>query len=170
MIAMALSCNPELMLADEPTTALDVTIQAQILVLMNKLKEAIGTSIILITHDLGVIAKMAQNVCVMYAGVVVEHANVKTLFKEPLHPYTLGLLTSIPRVRGKGDLKKRLNTIKGIVPNLLDLPIGCRFSDRCPEMHAPCLKKEPPLEPVPRGLDKSHLVRCWLYSKPYENK
>ena len=163
MIAMALSCNPKLMLADEPTTALDVTIQAQILFLMDKLKEAIGTSIILITHDLGVIAKMAKNVCVMYAGVVVEYADVMTLFKEPLHPYTLGLLTSIPRVRRKGNQKKRLNTIRGIVPNLLDLPQGCRFSDRCPDTHDPCLKREPPLTPVLSDSDKTHLVRCWLH-------
>ena len=169
MIAMALSCNPKLMLADEPTTALDVTIQAQILFLMNKLKEAIGTSIILITHDLGVIAKMAQNVCVMYAGVVVEYADVMTLFKDPLHPYTLGLLTSIPRARRKGDQKKRLNTIRGIVPNLLDLPQGCRFSDRCPDTHDPCLNREPPLALVVSDFNKTHLVRCWLHKQPSPN-
>jgi len=166
MIAMALSCNPKLMLADEPTTALDVTIQAQILDLMNKLKEEVGTSIILITHNLGVIAEMAQNVSVMYAGVVVETADVRTLFAEPLHPYTVGLLTSIPRVDRDVGKKTRLNTIAGIVPSLLDLPVGCRFSDRCPHVHEPCRKWEPPLAVPPNISRKDHMVRCWLHLPP----
>lgn len=165
MIAMALSCNPKLMLADEPTTALDVTIQAQILHLMNELKERIGTSIMLITHDLGVIAKMAQKVCVMYAGVVVETADVFTLFSNPLHPYTKGLLSSLPRHRHPGEEKQRLTTIKGIVPSLLNLPAGCKFSDRCPHAFEPCKKWEPPLLPV-NETKGSHLVNCWLHHTP----
>ena len=163
MIAMALSCNPQLMLADEPTTALDVTIQAQILSLMNKLKERVGTSILLITHNLGVIAKMAQNVCVMYAGVVVETADVLTLFAKPKHPYTIGLLTSIPRADQTAGTKKQLNTIKGIVPSLLDLPVGCKFNDRCPDVHDPCRRWEPSLAPPTGGSKPGHLVRCWLH-------
>ncbi|MBW2146517.1 MAG: ABC transporter ATP-binding protein [Deltaproteobacteria bacterium] len=166
MIAMALSCNPKLMLADEPTTALDVTIQAQILNIMNKLKEEVGTSIILITHNLGVIAEMAQSVSVMYAGVVVENADVYTLFGEPLHPYTIGLLTSIPRADRDAGKKTRLNTIPGIVPSLLELPVGCRFSDRCPHVHEPCTKWEPPLDPPTKTGKKDHLVRCWLHLTP----
>ncbi len=166
MIAMALSCNPKLMLADEPTTALDVTIQAQILDLMNKLKEEVGTSIILITHNLGVIAEMAKSVSVMYAGVVVENADIRTLFGEPLHPYTIGLLTSIPRVDHAAIKKSRLNTIAGIVPSLLELPVGCRFNDRCPNVHEPCNKWEPPLAPPSNGSKQDHLVRCWLHLPP----
>jgi len=166
MIAMALSCNPKLMLADEPTTALDVTIQAQILDLMNKLKEDVGTSIILITHNLGVIAEMAKKVSVMYAGVVVEHADIRTLFSEPLHPYTTGLLTSIPRVDRTAGKKSRLNTIPGIVPSLLELPVGCRFSDRCPHVHEPCRKWEPPLATPSNASKKDHVVRCWLHLTP----
>jgi peptide/nickel transport system ATP-binding protein len=165
MIAMALSCNPKLMLADEPTTALDVTIQAQILNLMNELKERIGTSIMLITHDLGVIAKMAQKVCIMYAGVVVETADVFTLFSNPLHPYTLGLLASLPRPHHSGEEKQRLNAIKGIVPSLLHLPVGCKFNDRCPKVFEPCKKWEPPLLPV-NGSKGRHLVNCWLHHTP----
>jgi peptide/nickel transport system ATP-binding protein/oligopeptide transport system ATP-binding protein len=166
MIAMALSCNPRLMLADEPTTALDVTIQAQILDLMNKLKEEVGTAIILITHNLGVIAEMAQNVVVMYAGVVVESTDIRTLFSDPLHPYTIGLLTSIPRADRDAGKKKRLNTIPGIVPNLLDLPVGCRFSDRCANCHEPCRKKEPPLVRLDNVSNRNHWVRCWLHLTP----
>jgi peptide/nickel transport system ATP-binding protein/oligopeptide transport system ATP-binding protein len=168
MIAMALSCKPTLMLADEPTTALDVTIQAQILHLMNKLKEAVGTSIILITHDLGVIAKMAQRVCVMYAGVIVETADIITLFSKPQHPYTKGLLTSMPRADRDAEEKSRLNTIPGIVPSLLDLPAGCRFSDRCTEVHETCLKYEPTLERLEDSCEDDHQVRCWLYQRPPE--
>jgi peptide/nickel transport system ATP-binding protein len=163
MIAMALSCNPMLMLADEPTTALDGTIQAQILTLMNKLKKEIGTAIVFITHDLGVVAEMAQRVCVMYAGVVVESADVRTLFASPLHPYTAGLLTSIPRVDRDAGRVHRLNTIPGVVPNLLELPVGCRFSDRCSKVFEPCRKWEPPLAPPSGGSQKDHLIRCWLH-------
>jgi oligopeptide/dipeptide ABC transporter ATP-binding protein len=166
MIAMALSCNPRLMLADEPTTALDVTIQAQILDLMNKLKEEVGTSIVLITHNLGVIAEMAQNVSVMYAGVVVENTDVRTLFANPLHPYTVGLLTSIPRADHGAGKKRRLNTIPGIVPSLLNLPVGCRFSDRCSHVHEPCHKWEPPLAYPKNGIETDHSVRCWLHLTP----
>ena len=167
MIAMALSCNPKLMIADEPTTALDVTIQAQILVLMNKLKEEIGTSIILITHNLGVIAEMCQNVCVMYAGVVMEYADAITLFHKPLHPYTGGLLKSVPRIDLAAIKKTRLSTIPGVVPSVLELPVGCRFSDRCSQVRELCKKWEPPLAPV-NGSQDGHLVRCWLYHSPPE--
>jgi len=168
MIAMALSCNPKLLLADEPTTALDVTIQAQILDLMNKLKSQAGTAIVLITHNLGVVAEMAQSVCVMYAGVLVEAADVYSLFAEPLHPYTSGLLTSIPRLDPEAEKKDRLSTIPGLVPSLLDLPPGCRFSNRCPRVHEPCRKWEPPLAPASDGSPGDHLVRCWLYAEPPE--
>ncbi len=163
MIAIALSCHPRLMLADEPTTALDVTIQAQILDLMNRLKEEVGTSIIFITHDLGVIAEMAKTVFVMYAGVVVEEADVRSLFAEPLHPYTIGLLKSIPRVNRDLGVKTELYSIPGIVPSLLDLPEGCRFRDRCPNVHNPCKWREPPLAPASTTSKQDHLVRCWLY-------
>lgn len=166
MIAMALSCNPKLMIADEPTTALDVTIQAQILELLNKLKEQIGTSIILITHDLGVIAEMAHKVSVMYAGVVVENANVRKIFTKPLHPYTVGLLESIPRGDRDAGKKTRLKTISGIVPSLLELPVGCRFSNRCSHVYEPCGQLEPPLAPSNKTKEKDHLVRCWLHIKP----
>ncbi|SEB65302.1 peptide/nickel transport system ATP-binding protein/oligopeptide transport system ATP-binding protein [Nitratireductor aquibiodomus] len=167
MIAMALACRPQIMLADEPTTALDVTIQAQILKLMNRLKEEIGTSILFITHDLGVIAKMTQRVLVMYAGVIVEEAPVRDLFAKPLHPYTAGLLRSIPRVDKAAGRQRRLHTIKGVVPNLLSLPRGCRFSDRCPDVHEPCRKWEPPLASPEDGPDDgSRRVRCWLHKRP----
>ncbi len=163
MIAMALACRPQIMLADEPTTALDVTIQAQILRLMNNLKDEIGTSILLITHDLGVIAKMAQRVLVMYAGVVVEEADVRELFGKPLHPYAQGLLRSIPKVDRDAGRHRRLHTIKGIVPSMLALPWGCRFSDRCPEVHDPCRKWEPPLAESDE-VGGSRRVRCWLHT------
>jgi oligopeptide/dipeptide ABC transporter ATP-binding protein len=158
MIAMALACNPRLMIADEPTTALDVTIQAQILDLMNKLKAEIGASILFITHDLGVIAEMAQNVAVMYAGKVVEYADVNNLFANPKHPYTVGLLQSIP-VMGRNS-GKRLNTIKGTVPSLLNLPSGCMFNDRCPDVFSDCRQIEP--EMVAAG--PHHLARCLKYA------
>src|SRR2546422_7757525 len=132
MIAMALSCNPKLLIADEPTTALDVTIQAQILDLLNELKAKIGMAVMLITHDMGVIAETAQRVMVMYAGKVVEEASVKQLFKEPLHPYTQGLLRSIPRIDLAATKKQRLEAIPGVVPSLLNLPKGCSFAPRCP--------------------------------------
>src|SRR5439155_1735259 len=132
MIAMALSCNPKLLIADEPTTALDVTSQAQILELLNELKAKIGMAVLLITHDMGVIAETAQRVMVMYAGKVVEEAPVKALFKEPLHPYTQGLLRSIPRIDLAATKKQRLDAIPGVVPSRLNLPNGCKFEPRCP--------------------------------------
>jgi peptide/nickel transport system ATP-binding protein len=159
MIAMALACNPKLMIADEPTTALDVTIQAQILDLMNKLKSETGAAILFITHDLGVIAEMAQMVAVMYAGRVVEYADVKTLFSNPQHPYTIGLMESIP-VLGLNSGKKRLQTIKGTVPSLFNLPKGCNFSNRCPDVFDQCQKIEPP----EYNISDNHTVRCLKYA------
>jgi oligopeptide/dipeptide ABC transporter ATP-binding protein len=157
MIAMALACDPRLMLADEPTTALDVTIQAQILELMNDIQKNRGMGIILITHDLGIVAEMADRVAVMYTGKIVEEASTSDIFRSPLHPYTSGLLKSIPRVgkKGVGD-KKRLHVIQGMVPDLRNLPKGCSFKDRCPEADHVC--DNPPVleEKAP-----SHLCRCW---------
>ena len=170
MIAMALSCNPSLMLADEPTTALDVTIQAQVLDLMLKLREESGTAIILITHNMGVTAEMADRVCVMYAGVVVETAHVLTLFGNPLHPYTRGLLSSIPRADRRMKRRGRLTTIPGMVPSLLNLPPGCRFANRCQEVHEPCLSNEPPLRPAAGASGNAHLVRCWNYHTSEEER
>jgi oligopeptide/dipeptide ABC transporter ATP-binding protein len=161
MIAMALACVPDLLIADEPTTALDVTIQAQILGLMKDLREKIGTSIILITHDLGVVAEMAERVAVMYAGRIVEQTDVNTLFAQPLHPYTQGLIGSIPVL---GKLKDRLEVIPGSVPNLVNLPPGCRFAPRCKARLeynlAICSETEPQLIEAANG----HAVRCWLYA------
>lgn len=159
MIAMALACNPKLMIADEPTTALDVTIQAQILALMNKLKEETGASILFITHDLCVIAEMAQHVAVMYAGKVMEYTDVQTLFAEPKHPYTVGLLQSIP-VLGRGQRDQKLNAISGVVPSLLNLPSGCLFSDRCPDVFTDCITIEPHMYQV----GKNHTARCLKYA------
>jgi len=159
MIAMALACSPTLMIADEPTTALDVTIQAQILALMNKLKEETGASILFITHDLGVIAEMAQHVAVMYAGKVMEYTDVKTLFAEPKHPYTVGLLQSII-VLGRGQRDQKLNAISGVVPSLFNLPSGCLFSDRCPDVFADCRIIEPHMYQV----GKNHTARCLKYA------
>ncbi len=159
MIAMALSCNPKLLIADEPTTALDVTIQAQILELLNELKAKLGMAVLLITHDMGVIAETAQRVMVMYAAKVVEEAPVKSLFKEPLHPYTQGLLRSIPRIDLAATKKLRLEAIPGVVPSLLDIPPGCRFTPRCPFAKAVCSEKDPVLKEVKPG----HKVSCWLY-------
>ena len=158
MIAMALSCNPQLILADEPTTALDVTIQAQIMNLMVRLKEKFGTSIVLITHDLGVIAEMASRVVVMYAGKVVEEAPVKALFKYPLHPYTQGLLRSVPVIGRKAETGRRLQEIPGIVPSPLEMPVGCRFHPRCPKALDICCEKEPPM----LHFDEHRRVNCWL--------
>lgn len=159
MIAMALSCEPELLIADEPTTALDVTIQAQILDLIRDLQEKSNTAVILITHDLGVIAEMADRVAVMYAGEIVEETDVSTLFNEPQHPYTQGLLASIPIL---GAPKDELETIPGVVPSLIDLPKGCRFAARCvarvENNLSICLEQAPQLLPVAPG----HHVRCWL--------
>jgi peptide/nickel transport system ATP-binding protein len=158
MIAMALACDPKLMLADEPTTALDVTIQAQILDLMNHIKNTRGTGIILITHDLGVIAEMADRVAVMYTGMIVEEAPVRDLFESPQHPYTIGLLKSIPRIEiGAEAHKSRLHVISGMVPDLRHLPEGCTYQDRCPEVQAKC--KEPPLL---ERKTSGHPVRCWM--------
>jgi oligopeptide/dipeptide ABC transporter ATP-binding protein len=154
MIAMALSTNPELLIADEPTTALDVTIQAQILELMKEMRSRNQMAIILITHDLGVVAEMADDVVVMYAGKVVEKADVATVFDRPHHPYTKGLLASIPRL---GDRRQRLEVIKGMVPNPLNLPAGCLFKRRCPYA-MPICDTAPPLQEVSPG----HLSRCWL--------
>ncbi len=159
MIAMALACNPKLMIADEPTTALDVTIQAQILDLMNKLKDETGASILFITHDLGVIAEMAQNVAVMYAGKVMEHTDVKTLYANPKNPYTIGLLQSIP-VLGRENKEDRLKTISGVVPSLLNLPSGCLYNDRCPDVFNDCHQVEPQMYQV----GNNHFVRCLKYA------
>jgi len=158
MIAMALACHPKLMIADEPTTALDVTIQAQILDLMNQLKKEIGASILFITHDLGVIAEMAQRVAVMYAGKMMEAADVKTLFAEPKHPYTVGLMNSIP-ILGLRKKQRRLSTIAGVVPSLFKLPQGCLFNERCSMVMKECASVEPPMIELGNG----HLVRCLKY-------
>jgi oligopeptide/dipeptide ABC transporter ATP-binding protein len=161
MIAMALALSPELLIADEPTTALDVTIQAQILDLMRQLRTRTGTAVILITHDLGIIAEMADRVAVMYAGQIVEQAEVGELFEKPLHPYTVGLLGSIPVL---GEVTERLEVIPGVVPNLINLPKGCRFAPRCRKREqyglAICEQREPDLVEV----RYSHLARCWLYN------
>jgi oligopeptide/dipeptide ABC transporter ATP-binding protein len=156
MIAMALACNPALLIADEPTTALDVTIQAQILQLINDLKTEYNTSVLLITHDLGVIAEMSDHVAVMYAGHIVEYADVHTLFENPLHPYTKGLYKSIPRLDVEA---RRLDTISGMVPNLIDLPPGCPYQNRCEYCFDICLKEMPVLVPVA----DQHFVKCHLY-------
>jgi len=157
MIAMALSCNPQLLLADEPTTALDVTIQAQIMDIMQRLKEDFEASIVLITHDLGIIAEMANRVIVMYAGKVVEEAPIKELFKDPRHPYTQGLLGSIPVIGRKAQTGRSLQEIQGIVPNPLDMPRGCRFHPRCPKTMSICREQEPPIV----NLARHRRVNCW---------
>jgi len=154
MIAMALACNPKLLIADEPTTALDVTIQAQILDLMRDLRERTGTAIMLITHDLGVIAELADRVVVMYAGKVVEEARVGDLFTDPQHPYTLGLLGSIPKLDVE---EERLATIEGSVPNPYNMPAGCKFNPRCPFADDKCRQEVPALAEVKPG----HKVACW---------
>jgi peptide/nickel transport system ATP-binding protein len=158
VIAMAVACNPRLIIADEPTTALDVTIQAQILSLLDDLRQTHDMAILLITHDLGVIAEMAEQVLVMYTGRVVEHASVKELFENPLHPYTQGLMRSIPG-RVIGEDRSRLEPIPGVVPSLLALPPGCKFNTRCPWSFDRCFREEPELL-APAG---AHPVRCWLY-------
>ena len=158
MIAMAMICNPELMIADEPTTALDVTIEAQILYLMNQLQKEVGTAVIMITHNLGVVAESCDYVYVMYAGKIMEEAPVKELFKNPLHPYTFGLMNSIPKMT---EVKTHLYTIKGMVPNLLSLPQGCRFCPRCDKAMKICTMYQPDLY----ELEDGHKVRCFLYNK-----
>ena len=165
MIAMALACVPELLIADEPTTALDVTIQAQILDLMRDLRREMGTSVILITHDLGVVAEMAERVAVMYAAEIVEQTDVNSLFDQPLHPYTQGLIGSIPIL---GEIKERLDVIPGSVPNLVNLPPGCRFAPRCQARFkyacTICAEVKPELIEV----KPDHYVRCWLYQNAEE--
>jgi oligopeptide/dipeptide ABC transporter ATP-binding protein len=160
MIAMALACVPELLIADEPTTALDVTIQAQILDLMRNLRTKMDTSIILITHDLGVIAEMADRVNVMYAGRIVEEASVVELFKNPKHPYTVALIGSTPVL---GQAEKELTTIPGSVPNLVNLPEGCKFAPRCVARITNNLEKCTQSEPELIKIGPNHEVRCWLY-------
>ncbi len=158
MIAMALSCDPKLLIADEPTTALDVTIQAQILDLLRDLKERMGMAVMLITHAMGVIAETAQRVVVMYAGEVVEQASVEQLFRAPRHPYTQGLIRSIPRIDRTATQKVPLQTISGVVPSLLNPPLGCRFAPRCTLAHAACTAATPPLREIAPG----HRVACVL--------
>jgi len=161
MIAMALACRPKLLIADEPTTALDATIQAQILDLMLKLKEEMGTAILLITHNLGVIAETAQRVGVMYAGRLVEMANVLDLFQDPLHPYTKGLLDSVPRIdKDFNKYEHPLKEISGTVPRLIDLPAGCKFHPRCAHALDQCRKEEPSF----LSKNSGHWVRCWVAS------
>jgi len=156
MIAMALSCNPTLLVADEPTTALDVTIQAQILELMKGLQDKFHMSIMMITHNLGVVAETADDIAVMYLGKVVEYTDVRSLFRDPLHPYTQGLLESIPALTGE---KKRLVPIKGMVPDPFNIPPGCPFEPRCPHAMDICRQKMPPLIEARKG----HKTACWLY-------
>lgn len=158
MIAMALSCNPSLLIADEPTTALDVTIQAQILRLIDELKEKFGASVLLITHDLGVVAEMCDHVAVMYCGHIVEYTDIDTIFRNSLHPYTRGLNKSIPRL----DVDvERLETIKGLVPDLCDVPSGCPFRTRCNSCFEKCSKEMPEL----KNAGKNHLVKCHLFTE-----
>ena len=157
MIAMALACNPELLIADEPTTALDVTIQAGILELINELREKLGMSVFLITHDLGIVAEVADEVYVMYAGKVVEHASTQNLFENPRHPYTVGLMNSIP---GLNEKRERLSAIPGIIPSPKDFPVGCRFQDRCPLAIDRCRISEPTLEGI-----NGHQSACFRSSE-----
>ena len=162
MIAMALSCNPKLLMADEPTTALDVTIQAQILELIKELQERLGMSVLLITHDLGVVAEQADEVAVMYAGKIVERAKPEIIFARPSHPYTIGLMNSVPGVVDKSA--KRLEAIPGIVPSPLDWPSGCRFRDRCSQAEDQCGRSQPELIEIESG----HWVSCLKVSASAE--
>ncbi len=157
MIALALAAQPALLIADEPTTALDVTIQSQILDLMRRLKDELGMALLFITHDLGIVAEIAERMVVMYAGKIVEAGTVRALFREPGHPYTTGLLASLPRPRA---VQPRLHPIPGSVPNPLDLPSGCRFHPRCDRAMDVCRLEEPPRVII----DSGHLVSCWLFS------
>lgn len=161
MIAMALSCNPELLIADEPTTALDVTIQAQILSLMKQLSSELGTSIIMITHDLGVVAEMVDRVIVMYAGEIVEENVVHELFQHPRHPYTKGLLNSTPRI----DQPQKLSSIDGNVPSPFEMPKGCKFHPRCPFAMEKCKTDDPSIQIIGKEEAK---VKCWLYKEDKE--
>src|SRR5687768_5870321 len=156
MIAMSLICKPKLLIADEPTTALDVTIQAQILDLLRSLQAEVGMSIIMITHDLGIVAEISHDVAVMYAGKIVEYADVRTLFADPKHPYTIGLFHARPKL---GEHQSRLTTISGEVPNPLEFPSGCKFHPRCPFAYDRCKVEEPPLMPAGDG---GHVASCWL--------
>jgi oligopeptide/dipeptide ABC transporter ATP-binding protein len=158
MIAMALACNPEVLIADEPTTALDVTIQAQILELLSKLQKELGMAIIMITHDLGVVAEVCDRVMVMYAGKPVEYTDTPSLFKNPKHPYTWGLMNSIPKIQSK---KEKLEAIEGLPPDLRALPQGCSFAPRCKNAMEQCLTADPSL----KKLDENHHVRCLLYEE-----
>ncbi|MDQ0351418.1 oligopeptide/dipeptide ABC transporter ATP-binding protein [Alkalibacillus filiformis] len=160
MIAMALACDPKLLIADEPTTALDVTIQAQILDLLNELKGDLDMSIVMITHDLGVVSEMADQVLVMYAGEVIEYTDSKSLFENPKHPYTQGLIASIPKLQGKTE---ELPVIKGAVPNPDEMPSGCRFSTRCAFAKQECFDQSPQEEGT-----EAHPVRCWMYSAEWQ--
>ncbi|WP_062048320.1 ABC transporter ATP-binding protein [Bacillus sp. JCM 19034] len=164
MIAMALACNPQLLIADEPTTALDVTIQAQILELMKDLQDRLGMSIIMITHDLGVVAETCDYVAVMYCGKVVEYASVKDLFNNPKHPYTVGLLNSLPR--HDEDVEGELEVIRGSVPSPADMPKGCRFAPRCQFASDICREKLPDLEQD----DNGNQIRCWIYSEEWDGE
>lgn len=161
MIALALSCKPSLLIADEPTTALDVTIEAQILALIQELQQKFGMSLMIITHDLGVVGEMADYVIVMYVGKIVEKARTKELFENPLHPYTRALFRSLPKI---GD-RQRLKSIPGSVPNPYQLPRGCSFQGRCEEMLGECREKEPP----PCHVAGDHLVYCWKYYRTVES-
>ncbi|MFC7622491.1 ABC transporter ATP-binding protein [Microlunatus sp. GCM10028923] len=163
MIAMALSCDPRLLIADEPTTALDVTIQAQILDLMRELKERLGMAILMITHDLGVVAELADDVAVMYAGRIVEYGSVTDTFERPKHPYTKALLESIPVIGMRSD--QRLTVIRGTVPNPRDWPVGCRFADRCDAVFEPCRTEYPELRPA-----GDQQVACWLHDPRYAER
>jgi peptide/nickel transport system ATP-binding protein len=160
LIAMALACNPELLIADEPTTALDVTIQAQILALLNQLREKMNLAVLFITHNLGVVAQTADRVAVMYAGLMVEEAPTAELFRQPCHPYTWGLLASVPKLDFHHPLGQILPAIPGQVPGAQDIPSGCLFRDRCPKAHDRC---EAPPPWLTMGLE--HRARCWLYDK-----
>jgi oligopeptide/dipeptide ABC transporter ATP-binding protein len=157
IIAMAIACHPELLIADEPTTALDVTIQAQILDLLNELKETVGLSVMIITHDLGVVAETCDRVAVMYAGNIVEIAQTERLFEKPLHPYTQALLRAVPKI---SERRTELESIQGSVPNLIDPPTGCRFHPRCPFAMEVCRKQKPELEEI----EQKHVVACFLHT------
>jgi oligopeptide/dipeptide ABC transporter ATP-binding protein len=159
MIALALACNPLILIADEPTTALDVTVQAQILDLMNALRQDFNSSIILITHNLGVVSQMATKVAVMYLGKVVEHAETRELYHHPLHPYTVGLMNSVPVLGRKGQ--KILVPIEGMVPSPTEIIPGCAFAPRCPQVMQICSQRQPGLLEVEKG----HAVSCWLYEE-----
>jgi peptide/nickel transport system ATP-binding protein len=159
VIAIALACNPELLIADEPTTALDVTIQAQVLEMMNSLKQELNTSMIMITHDLGIVAEMCDEVAVIYAGEIVESGNLIHIFDETGHPYTTGLFNSLPSVVAS-DEKKRLSPIPGLMPDPTDLPSGCKFSPRCPHCEDKCRQEVQEMHEVSKG----HMVRCWKWN------